>query len=463
MLKKGSIILGIIIVFSCSLYSSKIGTKGAEFLKIGMGARAIGQGGAFTALSDDASAIFWNPGGLCQVKQNEAIFSHNRWFEDMYLGSIGFVFPFSKKHSIGLGGIYLTIPKITGYDMYDYQIGNIEANDTAILGSYCYGITKNLSAGINIKYINQTLADASASALAIDIGQIYRPAGGKLSLGYTVENVGTETKFETEKNSLPTNIKVGAAFKFFRDVFTTAVDIGFPNDEDMYMNAGVEYWLMKTLALRGGYSSRADVGDGVSMGLGFKIDALQLDYAMSNYGIFDYTHQISLIIRFGKLEGEMRKDKKKKVKIAEHIPSPEIDRLTKNLIACRTYFSHNSSQVLEKNKQALKQIAEIIKDNPECKILIEGHTSVTSGSFSYSVKLSLDRAKAVYDYLMEQGISGERVEIKKHGYLKPMIINETKNNRAYNSRVDTFVAHKKAINYIEKIDGGTKNEKTKKH
>ncbi len=51
---------------------SKSGTTAAQFLKIGVGARAIGMGGAFAATADDITAMYWNPAGLARVYGREA-------------------------------------------------------------------------------------------------------------------------------------------------------------------------------------------------------------------------------------------------------------------------------------------------------------------------------------------------------------------------------------------------------
>jgi len=61
----------------------KTGTTAAQFLKIGVGSRAVGMGGAFTATADDITAIYWNPGGLAAAGGNEAVFNHVAWFADM--------------------------------------------------------------------------------------------------------------------------------------------------------------------------------------------------------------------------------------------------------------------------------------------------------------------------------------------------------------------------------------------
>ena len=63
--------------------SSKSGTTAAQFLKIGVGARAVGMGSAFAATADDVTSIYWNPAGLAMNLSNEALFNHTNWIADV--------------------------------------------------------------------------------------------------------------------------------------------------------------------------------------------------------------------------------------------------------------------------------------------------------------------------------------------------------------------------------------------
>ena len=58
------------------LGAQRTGMAAAQFLKIGVGARAAGMGESFVAVSNDASALYWNPAGITQSTGNEIIVSH---------------------------------------------------------------------------------------------------------------------------------------------------------------------------------------------------------------------------------------------------------------------------------------------------------------------------------------------------------------------------------------------------
>ena len=55
----------------------KVGTFDGQFLKIGVGARAEGMGGAFVGVADDATALFWNAAGIARIDPDKSEFSFN--------------------------------------------------------------------------------------------------------------------------------------------------------------------------------------------------------------------------------------------------------------------------------------------------------------------------------------------------------------------------------------------------
>lgn len=88
----------------------------AEFLKLGIGARALGMGSGFVALANDASAAYWNPAGLATLSKPEMLFMHSE-----QLGSLanhdylGFVEPLSgegTRSAVGIGLIRLSVDNI---------------------------------------------------------------------------------------------------------------------------------------------------------------------------------------------------------------------------------------------------------------------------------------------------------------------------------------------------------------
>src|SRR3990172_5369825 len=110
---------------------SKVGTAAAQFLKIGVGARAMGLGGSFTAIANDVSSLYWNPAGITNIPEFSLSVSHTEWFADISHDFAGIVYPLSSSDIIALNVIALntgeqevttvTQPEGTGvfYDVSD--------------------------------------------------------------------------------------------------------------------------------------------------------------------------------------------------------------------------------------------------------------------------------------------------------------------------------------------------------
>ncbi len=83
------------------LGGQRAGISTAQFLKIGVGGRAAALGEAFMAISDDASALYWNPAGLAQFTKNQVIFSHNIWVVDINHDFLGAVYHLDNDNTFG--------------------------------------------------------------------------------------------------------------------------------------------------------------------------------------------------------------------------------------------------------------------------------------------------------------------------------------------------------------------------
>lgn len=108
-------------------------------------------------------------------------------------------------------------------------------------------------------------------------------------------------------------------------------------------------------------------------------------------------------------------------------------------------FATNSSTLSEASKSALRNFATSLKANPDTDIKIIGYTDNT-GKVDYNQTLSEKRAKSVYDYLMQQGISSDRMVYEGRGVHDPVADNNTPEGRALNRRVEIIiVANQKMI------------------
>jgi hypothetical protein len=288
------------------------GTAGAQFLRIGVGARALGMGEAYCAVSDDALSIHWNPAGLSQSTSGQVTFAHLEWFEGIRYEFLGYTRPIGERASIGAayyllhtGDIRRTLEDAWG--QYAGEDGTFAARDQALAVSYSHRMNEVLSIGGNAKLIRQDNANETASGFAFDLAGTYETPLEGLTIGLNLQNMGREIGFLREKDPLPFNVKVGGAYRLSGNPLIVALDVNSPSDGDLVYNAGLEYWVRNLIALRTGYNSKirgndlnsSDLADGIAMGLGIEIKSLQFDAAYVPYGDLGHTFSASLLIRLG--------------------------------------------------------------------------------------------------------------------------------------------------------------------
>lgn len=285
----------------CFLSDASRGTSGANFLKIGIGARASGMGGAFVGIADDATSIYWNTAGLAQLSQQEIVFVHQNWYQDVNFEYLGYSLPVAPKHTLGLSITYLNLGDFQGYDASDNPTSGFSAYGMVFGLAYSYKVSPSVSLGAGLKGIQEKLENESASGLALDFGFIYRR--GKFSLGAAYTNLGTSMKFIQEKEPLPGKFTLGFGYKLLQDQVSLAWDMDFPRDDKPILKQGIEYGYKESAFLRLGYEYKTSAqnleGTGLSLGGGFKFSNWEVDYNYSPNQVLGGSHRISLSYWFG--------------------------------------------------------------------------------------------------------------------------------------------------------------------
>lgn len=99
------------------------------------------------------------------------------------------------------------------------------------------------------------------------------------------------------------------------------------------------------------------------------------------------------------------------------------------------FFDFDKYDLLPESRVELERLTQLLVKNPKMKIEIGGHTD-NKGTREYNQKLSENRAKAVYDYLIQHGIDKTRLSYKGYGLEKPIDTNDTEEGRANNRRTE---------------------------
>lgn len=308
-----------------------LGTAGAQFLKIPVGARASAMAGAYVALANDVTALFWNPSGIVHVASNDLSFSHTAWWTGISLNHAAFAHTIENVGTFGVSVSVLTMDKmeVTTELQPDGTGEFFDAQDLMLGVSYARRLTEDFSLGVTAKYVNQRIWNESATGFAFDVGTQYRIGFRDLTIAMSMSNFGADMKysgrdlrFKYDRNAevtynrlapaelaaedypLPLHFQVGLAMTTFATDdarFILAVDVTHPNDNNERVNLGGELQLLDYVALRGGYRfgydiERATFGAGVVAPLGDII--LRFDYAYTTYQLLPNVSRFSFGMEF---------------------------------------------------------------------------------------------------------------------------------------------------------------------
>ncbi len=326
----------IVITLLSTLFSqSKVGTSSAAFLGIGVGARSMGMGGAVTAMTNDASIIYWNPGGIARLDRSETVFSKSDWLVQTQLNLVSTVIKLNASNALGIYYTHLNYGEEEITDLHN-QIGTDQywsASDIAVGLSFGRNLTDRFSFGATGKYISQHIYNSSATSFGLDLGLLYRTANEKVRIGMSISNFGPDmtmdgkdlykkidldpenqghnenivAKLKTDPWPLPLFFRVGTAVKILNSksfILTMSADAYIPSDDVEMVNLGIEAMVMNRIFLQTGYKGLGseDGEEGLTFGVGTQFYAggfdIKLHYAVQDFGKFGLIPHISLAILF---------------------------------------------------------------------------------------------------------------------------------------------------------------------
>jgi outer membrane protein OmpA-like peptidoglycan-associated protein len=531
------------------------GSTSTNFLKIGMGARASAMGGSFTAVSDDATAIFWNPAGLVLADGTQFSLTHAEWIDSVdseffaFTQNVDMDGAFGGSLSyLGTGSFASSLETPTG--QYGGIGSMVSASDFAGSAAYAQRLGRWIGGdffqksivGLRATVVGQNVVQFGNAGLSFDLGYLYELEHKKFYLGATLLNIGTNI----QNYGQPLSYEFGASYKLTKlldkkDYLLLAAGTTGYIDTGLKFDLGTEYKIRlgkDSVALRAGYSTiNNDLGSlaGMTMGIGLthQFVGVQagLDYAFVPYGILGDTHRITLNIMMpggeapptasitappefylgrqtlkvtlgevsqepidgwratitdmngqvikmmsgkgvppssfswdGSLptgaqvpEGKYLmsfqiKDDDDNIGQSDpravfvrmiHIPKKIPFAYSQN-IAGDLLFDSGQDVLMERGYTSIQQAVQALqKKYPDSWITIVGHTDnqavAPGGKYKDNQELSLGRAEAVKDYLVQSGIDARRLSVKGMGDTQPIASNDTVDGRAKNRRVELQV------------------------
>lgn len=336
----------ILCFFVVQISYSAAGTSALPFLRISPSARAVGMGETFVAVADDVNASFWNPAGIANLESMDLSLMHMFYWDSSIYEYVALNYPLTDKLKVGTHIIYLNYGSMdktteTPSGAYGGASETFTPYDLAVAGSAAYSLSDDLQIGLNIKYAMQSIDTDTISAIAADVGALYKLEElinvitsslglgnlvDNLMAGISVSNIGTKVK----EDSLPMTLRAGLSMRFSllqdKDLLG-AVGVYLPFESSKIAgNVGVEYWYDNMFAVRLGYKIGYDVGN-FTAGIGFKsilegMFGYQIDYSYAPSSNLGDTHRISVTLKLSEEEGSSTKSRGKTPGIRMVPPKP---------------------------------------------------------------------------------------------------------------------------------------------
>jgi hypothetical protein len=295
--------------------NDRVGTSIFNFLKVGIGSRPMGMGGAFTAAADDPHAIYWNPAGLALVRNPEASGTYVSYFSGVDAGTIVFAQPVRKVAGFGVSANFLRVGGIqtttnenpTGAGLPEYS-----SKDLAISAAWGSRLVGRLYGGASASFLYEGISARggfSTTGTAFNVGFLFRPPIEGVTAGVAVRHWGYQLAlYGDEAEDLPLTVAGGIAVRPLERRLLLALDVEKPRDNDVGVNAGAEVMVVRDFYARAGYRSldrrvreSASASDlaGLTFGLGIVgTRRYHVDYAYSSFADLGDVHRITLSLTF---------------------------------------------------------------------------------------------------------------------------------------------------------------------
>ena len=322
-------------VCASTALSQKVGSTSMQFLEVMPVARATALGDAYSVWATGADAVFWNPGGLALIQNQEISSTFIKWIFDTRQGALSYAVPVGDIGAFGVQVQYVDFgtfeeavatrpyinrevnPGLTGntFHPFSYLVGV----------SYARNLTDRFSTGVTVKYARESLYNGGmittqisqgsfeevktwANGVMFDFGIHYNTGFRTIQIGASVQNFGGNVTFAKQSSPVPLLFRWGiAADVIGRNAMLSsdeenrlgvAFDLYQPNDYGQQEHIGAEYEYAGAFALRAGYKFNYDF-EGLTLGAGVKQPlgsvVLTLDYSYGSIGTYlGSAHRISL-------------------------------------------------------------------------------------------------------------------------------------------------------------------------
>jgi hypothetical protein len=295
------IIFTILLISSVS-FAQSAGNTGLAFLKFGYGARNIAMGDAGSSASNDLSALYYNPSRLVSFEENQAMFMHSEWIQDVTseVGGIKWNM-FNLPWAVGFN--VTSVADIEVRERPGDAISSFNANYFFLSLSTGFKVIKDLDFGTTVKYIYEGILNDQSAGYGLDFGLNYFTPIRGLTASTVIRNIGSMNALNVVGTTLPLDFRLGGAYNY--NLQSSKLDfivVGefqkYLDNDDIHFNTGAEAVYNETFAARVGYQTGYEAR-GFTAGIGIEWGSLRFDYAYTPFSLgLGNANQFSLQFSF---------------------------------------------------------------------------------------------------------------------------------------------------------------------
>lgn len=340
MKKTLTISLALVLILSVALLAAtdkRLGTAGAQELRIPVGSRGAAMGGTVVASATGVDALYWNPAGAALQQGSQAMFSHLDYFADMNVEYAAVTTNIEGFGTIGGSVKVLSVGDILKTTYHDQQgsAGEYFSPTFSVVGlTFSRRLTDRVAFGITGSFINEKVEQVSAAGMAFDFGFTYNPRWRGLKFGVVLKNLGPSMHFDgtgfdidlvppdNDPNSaaktvrkqsaefeLPSSLQLGASWNLLENNELHSMEVSGAFQASSFSNdifrGGVEYAYNDMFFVRGGYetSQQSNYMFGASFGAGLKVplgkeSSIAFDYSWLDNQFFDAHNYFTVMFAF---------------------------------------------------------------------------------------------------------------------------------------------------------------------
>ena len=284
-----------------------------NFLRLPVSAHVAALGGENTTIDDDdASLVYHNPALINNVSDRTLGLNMMTYMEGSVTASASYVRAVGERASWGVAGQFMNYGTIKETNVYGEQMGDFQAKDISIGGTFGYALTNKLSGGITAKVVTSYIGQYNSLAMGVDLGLNYFDVDRQWSVSAVARNLGGQLKaYEDDFESMPLDLQVGVSKRLIGSPLRLSASLVRLNDWQYgigkHLVVGGDLLLSEQFYVAVGYNalratemkiSESDGesahGAGLSIGAGMSLQRLKLHVAYAKY----HVSASSLLVNF---------------------------------------------------------------------------------------------------------------------------------------------------------------------